>query len=57
MSGFLVFGIEMSCDEIGIGIVCGWMLLLNMIVLSMDEYVRYGGVVLEVVVCVYFEVL
>jgi len=44
----LVLGIESSCDETGVGIVRGRTLLTNTVASSMDEHVRYGGVVPEV---------
>ncbi|GAA4282857.1 tRNA (adenosine(37)-N6)-threonylcarbamoyltransferase complex transferase subunit TsaD [Brevibacterium daeguense] len=47
-SGPLVLGIETSCDETGVGIVRGTSLLTNTIASSMDEHVRFGGVVPEV---------
>lgn len=48
MSGPLVLGIESSCDETGVGIVRGRQLLTNTVSSSMDEHVRFGGVVPEV---------
>lgn len=44
----LVLGIESSCDETGVGIVRGHTLLTNTVASSMDEHVRFGGVVPEV---------
>ncbi|SMX81256.1 N6-L-threonylcarbamoyladenine synthase [Brevibacterium sp. Mu109] len=44
----LVLGIETSCDETGVGIVRGRTLLTNTVATSMDEHVRFGGVVPEV---------
>ncbi|TLP77174.1 tRNA (adenosine(37)-N6)-threonylcarbamoyltransferase complex transferase subunit TsaD [Nesterenkonia sphaerica] len=44
----LVLGIETSCDETGIGIVRGTHLLANEVASSMDEHVRYGGVIPEI---------
>ena len=46
--GPLVLGIESSCDETGVGIVRGRTLLTNTVASSMDEHVRFGGVVPEV---------
>ncbi|WP_373456778.1 tRNA (adenosine(37)-N6)-threonylcarbamoyltransferase complex transferase subunit TsaD [Brevibacterium sp. 50QC2O2] len=46
--GPLVLGIESSCDETGVGIVRGHTLLTNSVASSMDEHVRFGGVVPEV---------
>lgn len=47
-TGPLVLGIETSCDETGIGIVSGSRLLANTVSSSMDDHVRFGGVVPEV---------
>lgn len=44
----LVLGIESSCDETGIGIVRGNKLLTNTVSSSMDEHVRFGGVIPEI---------
>lgn len=44
----LVLGIESSCDETGIGIVRGSELLANAVSSSMDEHVRFGGVIPEI---------
>lgn len=44
----LVLGIETSCDETAIGIVRDRTLLANVISSSMDEHVRFGGVVPEI---------
>ncbi|HRA76433.1 MAG TPA: tRNA (adenosine(37)-N6)-threonylcarbamoyltransferase complex transferase subunit TsaD [Propionicimonas sp.] len=48
MSGPLVLGIESSCDETGVGIVRGHDLLANEVASSVEEHVRFGGVVPEV---------
>jgi N6-L-threonylcarbamoyladenine synthase len=48
MSGPLVLGIETSCDETAIGIVCGRTLLANEIASSVEEHARFGGVVPEI---------
>ncbi|WP_309132089.1 tRNA (adenosine(37)-N6)-threonylcarbamoyltransferase complex transferase subunit TsaD [Brevibacterium sp.] len=48
MSEPLVLGIESSCDETGVGIVRGRTLLTNTVSSSMDDHVRFGGVVPEV---------
>jgi N6-L-threonylcarbamoyladenine synthase len=53
----LVLGIETSCDETGIGIVRGTVLLANTIASSMDEHARYGGVVPEVAARAHLEAL
>ena len=44
----LVLGIETSCDETGIGIVRGSVLLANEIASSVEEHARFGGVVPEI---------
>ena len=44
----LVLGIETSCDETGVGIVRDGVLLADAVASSVDEHVRYGGVVPEV---------
>ena len=44
----LVLGIESSCDETGVGIVRGSALLTNTVSSSMDEHVRFGGVIPEI---------
>ena len=48
MSGPLVLGIESSCDETGVGIVRGHELLVNEVASSVEQHVRFGGVVPEV---------
>jgi N6-L-threonylcarbamoyladenine synthase len=47
-SGALVLGIETSCDETGVGIVRGHTLLADAVASSVEEHVRFGGVVPEV---------
>jgi N6-L-threonylcarbamoyladenine synthase len=44
----LVLGIESSCDETGVGIVRGTTLLTNTVSSSMDDHVRFGGVIPEI---------
>ncbi len=44
----IVLGIESSCDETGVGIVRGTELLTNTVASSMDEHVRFGGVIPEI---------
>ena len=44
----LVLGIETSCDETGIGIVRDGELLADAVASSVEEHVRFGGVVPEV---------
>jgi N6-L-threonylcarbamoyladenine synthase len=46
--GPLVLGIETSCDETGVGIVRGQVLLADAIASSVEEHARFGGVVPEV---------
>lgn len=48
MSEPLVLGIESSCDETGVGIVRGTELLAHAVASSVEEHVRFGGVVPEV---------
>lgn len=48
MSEPLVLGIESSCDETGVAIVRGTELLANEVASSVEEHVRFGGVVPEV---------
>ncbi|WOP18919.1 tRNA (adenosine(37)-N6)-threonylcarbamoyltransferase complex transferase subunit TsaD [Raineyella sp. LH-20] len=48
MTGPLVLGIESSCDETGVGIVRGTELLANEVASSVEQHVRFGGVVPEV---------
>ncbi|MBU8861784.1 MULTISPECIES: tRNA (adenosine(37)-N6)-threonylcarbamoyltransferase complex transferase subunit TsaD [unclassified Micromonospora] len=44
----VVLGIETSCDETGVGIVAGGVLLGDALATSMDEHARFGGVVPEI---------
>ncbi len=44
----LVLGIESSCDETGVGVVAGTRLLANTVASSMEEHVRFGGVIPEI---------
>ena len=44
----LVLGIESSCDETGVGIVRGTRLRANTVSSSMEEHVRFGGVIPEI---------
>lgn len=44
----IVLGIESSCDETGVGIVRGTELLGHCVASSVEEHVRFGGVVPEV---------
>jgi N6-L-threonylcarbamoyladenine synthase len=51
----LVLGIESSCDETGVGIVRGTTLLTNTVSSSMDEHVRFGGVIPEIASRAHFD--
>ena len=53
----VVVGIETSCDETGIGIVQGDTLLANVVASSMEQHVRFGGVVPEVAARAHLEAL
>jgi N6-L-threonylcarbamoyladenine synthase len=53
----LVLGIETSCDETGIGIVRGTVLLADAVASSVDAHARYGGVVPEVASRAHLEAL
>lgn len=44
----LILGIESSCDETGVGLVRGAQLLTNTVSSSMEEHVRFGGVIPEI---------
>ncbi|MFT4148436.1 MAG: tRNA (adenosine(37)-N6)-threonylcarbamoyltransferase complex transferase subunit TsaD [Micrococcaceae bacterium] len=48
MKAPLVLGIETSCDETGVGIVHGTQLLANVVSSSMEEHVKFGGVIPEI---------
>ncbi len=48
MSEPLVIGIESSCDETGVAIVRGTTLLASEVASSVEQHVRFGGVVPEV---------
>lgn len=48
MSEPLVLGVESSCDETGVALVRGHELIANAVASSVDEHVRFGGVVPEV---------
>ena len=48
MSEPLILGIESSCDETGVAIVRGRELLANEVASSVEQHVRFGGVVPEV---------
>ena len=53
----LVLGIESSCDETGIGLVRGTELLANAVASSMEEHVRFGGVIPEIASRAHLEAL
>lgn len=44
----VVLGIESTCDETGVALVRGTTLLGDAVATSMDEHVRYGGVIPEI---------
>lgn len=48
MSEPIVLGVESSCDETGVALVRGTTLLGDALASSVDEHVRFGGVVPEV---------
>ncbi|MYR60801.1 tRNA (adenosine(37)-N6)-threonylcarbamoyltransferase complex transferase subunit TsaD, partial [Streptomyces sp. SID625] len=48
MTSPVVLGIESSCDETGVGLVCHGRLLGHALASSMDEHARFGGVVPEI---------
>jgi N6-L-threonylcarbamoyladenine synthase len=48
VSGKIVLGIETSCDETGVGLVRDGELLGDALASSMDEHVRFGGVVPDI---------
>ena len=56
-SGPLVVGIESSCDETGVGVVRGHELLANEVASSVEEHVRFGGVVPEVASLAHLEAM
>ena len=53
----LVLGIETSCDETGIALVRGTTLLSDAVATSVEEHVRFGGVVPEVASRAHLEAL
>ena len=57
MSGPLILGIESSCDETGIGIINGYEVLANEVASSVEEHVRFGGVVPEIASRAHLEAL
>ncbi|MGE5288375.1 MAG: tRNA (adenosine(37)-N6)-threonylcarbamoyltransferase complex transferase subunit TsaD [Micromonosporaceae bacterium] len=57
VTGPLVLGIETSCDETGVGIVRGRVLLADAVASSVDEHARFGGVVPEVASRAHLEAL
>ena len=57
MSGPLILGIESSCDETGVGIVRGTELLANEVASSVEQHIRFGGVVPEVASRAHLEAL
>ena len=57
MSEPLVLGIESSCDETGVALVRGTELLGHAVASSVDEHVRFGGVVPEIASRAHLEAL
>ena len=57
MSTPLVLGIETSCDETGVGLVSGGVLLGDALASSMEEHARFGGVVPEVAARAHLEAM
>ena len=53
----IVLGIETSCDETGIGIVRGSVLLANVISSSMEQHDRFGGIVPEIAARAHLEAM
>ncbi|MDR2723471.1 MAG: tRNA (adenosine(37)-N6)-threonylcarbamoyltransferase complex transferase subunit TsaD [Cellulomonadaceae bacterium] len=53
----LVLGIESSCDETGVALVRGNTLLADVTASSMDEHVRYGGIIPEIASRAHLEVM
>ncbi len=53
----LVLGVESSCDETGVALVRGTALLGNAVASSVDEHVRFGGVVPEIASRAHLEAL
>lgn len=57
MSEPLILGIESSCDETGVAFVRGTTLLGDVVASSVEEHVRFGGVVPEVASRAHLEAL
>jgi N6-L-threonylcarbamoyladenine synthase len=57
VTGPLILGIESSCDETGVGIVRGEELLANEVASSVEQHIRFGGVVPEVASRAHLEAL
>ncbi|WP_102160544.1 tRNA (adenosine(37)-N6)-threonylcarbamoyltransferase complex transferase subunit TsaD [Zhihengliuella halotolerans] len=53
----LILGIESSCDETGVGIVRGTELLANTVSTSMEQHVRFGGVIPEIAARAHLETM
>ncbi|WP_434084362.1 tRNA (adenosine(37)-N6)-threonylcarbamoyltransferase complex transferase subunit TsaD [Micrococcus porci] len=53
----LVLGIESSCDETGVGIARGTALLAHEVASSVEEHVRFGGVIPEIAARAHLEAL
>ena len=53
----VVLGIESSCDETGVGLVADGVLLGEALASSVDEHVRFGGVIPEIAARAHLEAL
>lgn len=53
----LILGIETSCDETGVGLVRGTTLLADAVASSVEQHVRFGGVVPEVAARAHLEAM
>ncbi|MBA2640152.1 MAG: hypothetical protein H0U77_09220, partial [Nocardioidaceae bacterium] len=53
----VVLGIETSCDETGVGLVADGVLLGDALASSVDEHVRFGGVIPEIAARAHLEAL
>ncbi len=53
----VVLGIETSCDETGVGLVADGVLLGDALASSIDEHVRFGGVIPEIAARAHLEAI
>ena len=44
----MILGVESTCDETGVSVVSGDALLANVVATSMQEHVRFGGIIPEI---------